>query len=72
LDGVVKRFEEGEQGLQCLAGAEFEVNLKGIDWKDDTAESSPRIAPIVLPIRRDRSIDSRKGPCQFDFIDPRK
>lgn len=29
LDGVVKRFEEGEQSLQCLAGAEFEVSLKG-------------------------------------------
>ena len=28
LDGVVKRFEEGEQALQCLAGAEFEVSLK--------------------------------------------
>ena len=35
LNGVVKRFEEGEQKLECLAGAEFEVSsiLERSPWR---------------------------------------
>lgn len=74
LNEVVGRFEEGEQKLECLAGAEFEVSSVSLEPADWYQEANSPVYPLyiaVLPILRDCSLGSREGTCQPERTDSR-